>query len=376
MLAKKMEQSKSQTYVVISDCHLSAGPIFEGRLNPYEDFRADEQMIEFIGFFCSGSYENQAVELFINGDFLDFLNIPVKGEFEEAVTEAMAVKKAQAILRGHPGVMNALQAFLTKPLKTITYLIGNHDADLFFPQVRELITRAWDPEQRYPSPVVRLIADTDRVRINEHVEIRHGNQFEAVHMLNFENPLLMEQLEEPVLNLPWGSFYVLKIVNQLKHEREFIDKVRPIKIFVIFGLIFDFWFTVRFSFLSLYYFFKTRFIYSPKRQFSWRITADILAQSSDFFQDLESSARKLLDSDGDLQTVIFGHTHKPMRKVYPDGKQYINTGTWTKMINLDLRNFGVVESLTFALIHIENGQTSCDLRKWVGVSGPHQAFRF
>jgi UDP-2,3-diacylglucosamine pyrophosphatase LpxH len=371
-----MSLEQKRFLIVISDCHLSGGQIFEGKLNPYEDFRSDEQMKEFILYFCTGFYEKEAVELFINGDFFDFLNVPFQGEFEEAVTEKMSVQKIQAIMKGHTLVMDALRFFAKQPNKKITYLIGNHDADLFFPLVQEIITRSWDPQQRFPSPLVKVVADTDRVRINEKLEIRHGNQFEAVHFLNFDQPILENEDEEPVLNLPWGSFYVLKIVNQLKAEREFVDKVRPIKIFAFYGLIFDTFFTAKFLFLSFFYFFKTRFIYSSKRQATLKATLQILLQSGSFFEDLESDARRLLDQDSALQTVIFGHTHKPMRKVYPDGKQYINTGTWTKMINLDLRNFGVVDSLTFAYVTINADSTVCDLRQWRGEAGPHQAFRF
>ena len=68
-----------------------------------------------------------------------------------------------------------------------------------------------------------------------------------------------------MLNIPWGSFYVLKIVNRLKTEREFIDKVRPVKLFLLVGLFVDPWFTIRFCFLTVVYFLKTRFVYSPRR---------------------------------------------------------------------------------------------------------------
>ena len=67
--------------------------------------------------------------------------------------------------------MSALRRFASKPAKKISYLIGNHDADLFFERVRERITRAWDPFERYPSPVVTLIADQDRIRYDEGIEV-------------------------------------------------------------------------------------------------------------------------------------------------------------------------------------------------------------
>ncbi len=365
--------------VVISDCHLSAGRFFEGHLNPYEDFHFDDEMCDFIELFSTGEYGVGSdgpveVELFINGDYLDFLNVPYHGDFEDAITEDISVTKLEAILAGHRKVMAALKTFASKPGKLITYMIGNHDADLFFPKVRERIVREWDPEGRFPSDKVHLIADRDRVRYEGGVEIHHGNQFEAVHVLNFEKPLLTGTLTEPVLNIPWGSFYVLKIVNRLKWEREYIDKVRPARVLVVFGLLMDPWFTIRFVFLTAFYFFKTRFIPSPKRRSRLKVTAEMLTQKKEFLLDLEKQARRLLDVEAEVKTVIFGHTHKPMDKVYPDGKQYINTGTWTKMINLDWQSIGQRFCLSFALIRIRDGKAHCELRQWVGAHGPHKVF--
>jgi len=365
--------------IVISDCHLSAGRVFEGRLNAHEDFKFDDEMCDFFHYFSTGQYGDGPdgpvdVELFINGDFLDFLNVPIDGEFEEAITEELSVYKLEAIIGGHPKVMASLRRFASLPKKKITYLIGNHDADLFFPAIRERITREWDPEGKFPSEKVEVIADRDRVRY-EGVEIHHGNQFEAVHVLNFEKPILQSFLDKPVLNIPWGSVYVLKIVNRLKGERDYLDKVRPIKIFVLLGLLVDPWFTLKFVLLSSYYFIRTRFIYSPKRRSRLTVTAEIIKQETEFLQDLEKQARRLLDQDKSLQTIIFGHTHKPMDKVYPDGKQYINTGTWTKMINLDWRNIGQQYCLTFAFVRIRNGKARCELRQWFGEHSPHKTFQ-
>jgi UDP-2,3-diacylglucosamine pyrophosphatase LpxH len=367
---------------VISDCHLSAGRFFEGQLNPHEDFHFDDEMCELFEHFSKGEYGEGPdgpvdVELFINGDYFDFLNVPYKGEFEDVITEEIALYKCEAIIQGHPKVMAALKRFASMPGKRISYLVGNHDADLFFPKIRERITREWDPEGRYPSDKVQIVTDRDRVRYEGGVEIHHGNQFEAVHVFNFEKPLLEQPgSESAVLNLPWGSFYVLKIINRLKWEREFLDKVRPVKAFILFGLIMDPLFTLKFCFLSAFYFLKTRFVYSRKRRSRLSVTARILQEeTSNFLLDLERQSRDLMEADPEIKTVIFGHTHKPMDKVWPDGRQYINTGTWTKMINLDWRHLGQQYSLTFALIQIEDGKARCELRHWVGEQSPHRAFR-
>lgn len=361
---------------VISDCHLSAGLNFESERNPHEDFFFDDEMVELFDFFSTGKYERYEVELIINGDYLDFLNVPYRGEFEEAISEEFALYKLECIMAGHPKVMEALKRFASKPGKSITYNIGNHDADLFFPKVRERIIRAWDAEGRYPSPNVRINHETPVINIEGGVQIHHGNQFEAVHFFNYQNPLITEGVHRPLLNIPWGSFYVLKIVNRFKWERQYVDKVRPVKAMVLWGLLFDTWFTLKFCFLSAFYFFKTRFIYSPQRRSRLLVTLKIFKQeSTTFLQDLERDARHLLDGQKDVHTVIMGHTHHPMYKSYPDGKVYINTGTWTKMINLDLRGIGGNYRLTFALIEYRaDGKAVASLQQWMGEHRPHRAF--
>ena len=54
-------------------------------------------------------------------------------------------------------------------------------------------------------------------------------------------------------------------------ERDYLDKVRPIRLFILLGLLSDPWFTIRYMFLTTYYFLKTRFVYSTKRRSSIKV---------------------------------------------------------------------------------------------------------
>lgn len=364
------EIHREKHIIIFNDCHLSAGRSFEGKLNPHEDFFFDDEMSDLLEFYSTGEYgDGVAVELIINGDFFDYLNVPTEGEFEDLVTEKMAVDKTEAIIQGHPGVMKALRDFAARPGKEVTYLIGNHDADLFFPGVRARILKEWDPSGHGRT---KILHETDRITYPEGVEVRHGNQFEPGSQLEFDRPFLTSYREEPVLNLPWGSTFVLKIVNRMRYEREYLDKVRPMKIFLIFSLLFDPWFTIRFCFLTSFYFLKTRFIF--RRKSKLRNTLEILKQETRVLQNLEEDARKVLDANPALKTVIFGHTHLPMNKIWPDGKQYINTGTWTKMVHLELRSLGQQIRLTFGYVRLKDGRAECELRQWVGEHSPHKVF--
>lgn len=368
-----------QFKVIISDCHLSAGRFFEGRFNPHEDFHFDQEMVEFIEYFSTGVYGEGTsgpvnVELIINGDFLDFLNVPYLGEFEEGITEDIALFKCEAILSAHARVMGALKKFASKPNKKISYLIGNHDAELFFEKVRERITREWDPEGQYPSEKVVVIADTDRIRYEEGLEIRHGNQFEESNHLDFKNPFINLKNGSQVLNIPWGSIYVLKIINRMKWERTNLDKIRPLKIFAFFGLLFDTVFTLKFLLLSLFYFTRTQMRGGSGSLFGARKTLRTLSQERNLFLDLDIQARGALQDDPTLHTIVMGHTHLPMHRVYEGGRQYLNSGTWTKMIYLDWRFIGEPFRKTFILVQIKNGEIKAELNQWMGIKNPYSAF--
>jgi len=372
------EVKPDKVKVVISDCHLSAGLQFESTRNPHEDFYFDDEMVEFVQYFSTGRYGNgMDVELIINGDFFDFLNVPYQGQFEEVITEQFALYKLECIMRGHPKVMNAFREFVKQEGKTITYNIGNHDADLFFPKLQEHFVKTIDPEGAYPSKKVRVNHEQPHIEVEGGIYIEHGNNYEAVHLLNYNKPLISDGLPEPVLNIPWGSIYVLKIINRFKWERDYVDKVRPVKAMIFWGLFTDTLFTLRFMVTSCYYFIKTRFVYSPTRRSRLAVTARIIQQETQtFLQDLQDAARYVLDTKGDHHTVIFGHTHLPMHKTYSDGRSYLNTGTWTKMINMDFRGLGEGNSykLTFALIEIKNGRSTASLQQWHGDHKPHRTF--
>lgn len=363
--------------VVTSDMHLSAGRFLDGVQNPYEDFCFDAEFCEFLEYFSTGQFGTGCeVELILNGDVLDFLNVQVQGEFVDVITSDIAVEKLLAILEGHREVVKSLQDFVKCPGKKLIYNIGNHDLDFFFPAVRDTFCRVIGGEE-WSQNKVWVNAERPMLDYPEGIQIHHGNQFEAIHMGNYEQPFLTENLPEPILYLPWGSIYVLKIINRMKWERDYLDKVKPAKLFMLISLLFDPIFTIKFLLMNTFYFLNTRFIYNPRRRATIGNTLAIMSEEITPFFGLEDDARAILDSDPKLNTVIFGHTHGPMQRFYRDGKTYINTGTWTRMISLDFRHLGQSTNLTFALVeYTDQGVPIASLQEWRGVHRPHRPFNF
>ena len=375
MFGSLLRSRPKKIKLVTSDMHLSAGIFYDGKQNPYEDFFFDQEFAGFLRFFSSGDYgDGCEVELILNGDVLDFLNVPIDGEFPEELTEEIGLRKLRAIFAGHPEVVAALKEFCAKPKKRIVYNVGNHDPEMFFPGVRKLFCETLGGPDCHADKVW-VNAEAEFLEYPEGIEIHHGNQFEAVHMMNYQQPFITENVSEPLLVIPWGTIYVLKIINAVKWERAYVDKVKPIKIFLLWGLFTDTFLTLKFMMLSTFYFLRTRFVYNPRRKATIWNTLKIMQQEITPFHGLEDDARTILNDKPHVNTVIFGHTHGAMQQRYRDGKTYINTGTWTRMVNLDLRHLGQNVRLTFAIIEYdEKGVPSATLQEWLGEHAPHKIY--
>src|SRR5205823_10585063 len=104
----------SKLKVIVSDFHLGEGQE-RGSLNPWENFHHDDKFAELLRYYSTDYYEDEDVELIINGDFFDLLQVHYDGEFTDIVTEDVAVAKLKACFDGHPTVMRALPSFVEPP---------------------------------------------------------------------------------------------------------------------------------------------------------------------------------------------------------------------------------------------------------------------
>lgn len=359
--------------LVISDVHLGAGKHVRGRRNTLEDFHHDGELIDFLNWHCQGDWEQKEVELVINGDFLDFLAVPYVEFFDDEFwSEEACLAKLRMIMGAHTGVMRALKNFLSQPNKKITYIIGNHDAELVLDSLkdefkayfgRELATRITisnDLQTHVPVPGVYIL---------------HGHQYERAHEFDPHKSVVETQTGKRYFIPSWGSYYVINVINRYKQERPYINAVRPIKHFIIHGLIFDTFFILRFLLSNAHYYFMVRFWYYLKLKVGWRKVMGDLVRELTLFQDYESHTRDFFKANPESRVLIVGHTHNPTFRLYGDGTVFINTGTWTNMVNLDLAQWNHAQSLPYARIAWygdgEEGSkfednTEVDLKVWRG----------
>lgn len=354
-----MDTQPLKIKLVVSDFHLGTGPrMKDGAINILEDFFHDREFIDFLQYYATGDYEHAEVELILNGDFFNLLMIDYDEIDPEVVTELTAIRRMRAILEGHRAVMNALRFFIQQPSKSITFVMGNHDPGVLFPAVQILI-------REQVGERCRIVLDHYAF---DGIYVEHGNQYEVANAFDQRKYFLKDDLPEPVLNQPWGTYFLVHVVNRIKRTRRHFDKVLPFGIYLKWLLVTDIRFFFKLVTMCLKFFAIARFSQDPRRNASFKRTVQIMLEAP-LFPDLDDAAARILHSRENIHTVIFGHNHRPTFRQIGEQKFYINTGTWNEMTHLELDRLGTRLECTFALIEYKGegaGTAQASLKIWHG----------
>ncbi|MBF0205560.1 MAG: metallophosphoesterase [Oligoflexia bacterium] len=369
----------NKVILVISDLHLSAGALVFGRKNPLEDFFFDRELIDFLKYYSSAEYREKEVELILNGDFLDFLAVPFVPFFDDEYwKEDASIVKLKMIMEAHKDIFVALKNFISEeiPNKKIIYILGNHDAEMLFPQVRKIFNNFLfgDNDQLAGSRFLFNLKE-NCYRPHKKILIKHGHEYESAHSFSTARSIIRNKDNQLYFLPSWGAYYVIRVINKFKEQRYFINAVRPIRTFIIYGMIFDTLFTIRFLFANFYYVIMVIFLSflrqtKKSRPNIFKIiksTINSTVRETKLFQDYESLTREEFINDEQLRLLIVGHTHVPSMRTYADGTVFINTGSWPKIYNLDLARQQEGHQLTYAIIDIDNlGKLESHLLVWEG----------
>jgi UDP-2,3-diacylglucosamine pyrophosphatase LpxH len=378
--------------IIVSDLHIGAGPPTGG--NPLEDFTLDEEFAAFLTGVSAESEQGGAdVELILNGDTFEMLQVPHVDHFDPAEAyppehyhsslEANSARKMTLIIRGHPAFFEALREFVRPgpPQRCVTFVKGNHDLDLHWPEVQERIRQALDARgDRAP-----LLSFVERCIRREGIYVEHGNQYaervdQVRDMTEPHDPSRPGQLDYPP-----GSWFVMDIFNEIERERYWVDGVKPITALIWFALKFDFPFAARAIATLLRTLpgtledallavdesrahvlgeqladprarqvitrryqedpaFRAQFnaelaqILSPPPTFRGEAalalvpTPDAVAMGEEIQKRMRSSlfdVARQRAMEEDVHLITFGHTHEAGGELLPGGGVYINSGTWT-----------------------------------------------
>lgn len=343
--------------LIVSDLHVGAGKVLEdGSINSFEEFYYDEKFAEFLNYYTTGEYADCEAELILNGDILNLLQVDYRGHYLSVLTESITVEIIKKIVDGHPVFFNAIRNFVKNGKNTITYVVGNHDQGMLWPQAREYLNHAIGTNIRYRNIVYFF----------DGVHIEHGHMHEPANRVDPKKFFVKKEYPEPILNLPFGSFFFVEFVLKIKHVNPHIDKVRPFKAMVRWAFLQEPKFTIVTIFKLYKFMISSIFSSDPRKRFSWKQILKIFIERS-IFPDLDLAAKKIL-KDERVHTVIFGHNHVYRYRQLLRGKQYFNTGTWTELTSLDIGSFGKLTKLTYVLLDYPEGaqQPLARLKEWRG----------
>jgi UDP-2,3-diacylglucosamine pyrophosphatase LpxH len=368
------------------------------------------------------------VDLIIAGDMVDLLQVtigPKKSEpFPEEITPDEEVFglgtspfksgwKLRKVMLGHEKFFESLTEFLLAGNR-VTILPGNHDIEFSLPEVQDCF-RDGLIEKFLPEEVDRQDAEKS---IKENLDfkpwfyfepglvyVEHGHQYDELNSFDyFLHPLGLKNF----IYLPAGSFFVRYLFNKLENEFPFADNIKPVSGFV--------WFSIKKLRLWLqignyYRFFrKTLNKAGPidsscaaamrrdqeKRlgevaqetgvdkkelgkimelwkksalhhQSKFQLFCRFLCGESRAARQAFSQAANRIAETLKVRYVIFGHTHEaglePLGQTNSK-KEYINTGTWTKVFAEDYAEKLLKEENEFVYTLIEVDKPKLALLRW------------
>ncbi len=348
-----------KTKLIVSDFHVGKGKHQrDGSPNLLEDFKADKQFADFLEYYRSGAFRKQDVELIINGDFFNLLQIDYRDKFTDLLTESDSLHKMMSIIRGHPDLFQAMREFAHEPHHSITFILGNHDPGLLWEGVQEALKEELGGTLRFVMEAYYF----------DGVHVEHGNQYQSDNRYDRKRYFLSKNLPETIINLPWGSFFTIQYLNEIKKERPYIDKVYPFRLYQRWALIHDTMFAIKSTLLVVVWFFKFLLIPNPARHIGYWQVIRILLEAT-VHPKLHKEAKRILLSHKDCRIVVFGHTHQHTYIKFAPGKEYFNSGTWNVKISLEVGSLGRTLRLTYVTIEYNReGIPHGSLKEWKGRS--------
>ena len=200
---------------VISDLHIGGGDADKN----LEDFFQDEAFVHFVD-----GVGGPGATLFINGDFIDFAQIPpyaVPAPRHLLWPEPASLEKLERAYRAHGACFDALARFTQ--VGELVINVGNHDLDLSWPAVQRRLSE---------------LLGGGRIRFNLRSSRYHGVHIEHGHEFTPENALEKPDIwkhawTEPgkqvveYLERVWGTDFMLEFYNTLERKYSFADNAKP-----------------------------------------------------------------------------------------------------------------------------------------------------
>jgi hypothetical protein len=314
-----------EVLVVVSDVEIGAG-------GSTDDFPQSEFLGELLLGYCRPPFSDLPVTVVFDGDTFDLLKTPLAdGSFPVHITEDVAVEKLDRILAAHRPFFAELARFLDHPdaPRRLSFVVGNHDMELFFPGVQARIREALGHRAGVEFPGVRHRQGL--------VHVEHGMQHDPLFAIDPDRPLL-EHAGRTVLNLPWGTVALLEVAMQFLPELHQLDRLKP-RMDVLRALP-----EVRELLVDAYWQYWTRDFWQhywsrrdPLRRVSWTMLKEVAYRlgTGDPEVSMADCRRLLHDRRDDTRLIVLGHEHEPAWWSLAD-RRVLRTGCFRNEYALDV----------------------------------------
>ena len=279
--------------VTFSDIEMGAGGL-------HDDFPHSDWFDALLATYDSLDHP---VDLVLNGDTFDFLKTSVDGVWPRHVTADLALAKLHRIAEAHPQFFAALRRFLSVPNRTVAFTVGNHDAELLFPEVQEALLGLVDAPMAFPGFAVDLG--------DAHFE--HGSQSDDMFYMDPAD-VFVEHEGRRLLRLPWGSVGLLDVAMPLYPLVYDLDRVKP------HAHVLDLLPELRNLLVRAYWRYWTgEYALSayagadPLRTMSWTMLKEVSYRLITADSNLGSPEHylKMMEGDAGYRGVVVGHVHEP-----------------------------------------------------------------
>lgn len=282
--------------VVFSDVEMGAG-------GQTDDFPQSDYLGRLIETYNRGPYADVPLHLVFNGDTFDLLKTSYHGAYPTRITADVAVAKMTRVAGAHVAFFEHLRRFLRhdRAPREVSFVVGNHDLELFFPEVQELVRTLCGGRASFPG---------ERLRVGE-MQIEHGYQADSMFTLDANEPFI-EFNGERLLNLPWGAVAVLEVMVPLAPLLCTLDRMRP-RDLVLRKLP-----EVRDLLLSSFWRYWTRDYWrdyfsdaDPMKKASWTMLREVAYRFGTGHADVSMGDhyQRLLAADDALNLYLVGHQH-------------------------------------------------------------------
>lgn len=198
--------------VVLSDIEMGDGGV-------QDEFPHDEWLVSLLAPYQQGRFRDLPVDFVFNGDCFDLLKVPYRGDWTHHVTAEVAQTKMASIIGAHAAFFGGLRRILghSAAPRVAHFVVGNHDAELLFPQVQALIrSQLGGRGVHFPGFTLRIGP----------VLLEHGGQLDPMFRMDPDHPFVTID-GRPMLGLPWGSVALLNALIPMRSWFYFHDRLRP-----------------------------------------------------------------------------------------------------------------------------------------------------